>query len=510
MVNFIPAWYHKNEWKEQEQYWYIKRQQTEMDDIVKQIQLFHRNKICDYRILLLSYAPNFRHFLHRQGAFRAPYISLFDLIQEVDTKKNTMFSFRQLNWPKDIEFIYTPFVIVAMLDGKKYAQIEFNEDGRTIEINFYSKEQIIRKNTYDDRGFLSSTAVYKNGKKQYDQYLSRDGIWKICHFLDGRVAINPERNYYSVEEGGEYIKCRFNKLEYESLEELLQEVLTIQIQSFDEQDLYIVAAHRLHQNMMDFVLKGKNMVLSIFADRFSSEDPALKRSLDQASLIVCDSEKNHIILTERLLERKNSIYHISPYDTRGDYSISQRLHVQNILLPVDSLSNELIETTVLAIAIYLSRNDKAMVQLFTRSAEYGNDTALLGVVAEALKKGGYPLDWCKERFFVNQCVDELSVSKCIREQRVMLDVSEAPDMFLQIACIGMGVPQILMTENEYMKDGENGLVIQGVSDIVPGIEYYLDNLSNWNKAAIASNEIQKEHATVTLVKQWKEVIEHFG
>ena len=54
MLYFIPAWYLKNEWKENEQLWHIRRTQTETDDTVKQVQLFQRNHICGYEILLLS------------------------------------------------------------------------------------------------------------------------------------------------------------------------------------------------------------------------------------------------------------------------------------------------------------------------------------------------------------------------------------------------------------------------------------------------------------------------
>ena len=50
MLYFIPAWYLKNEWKEDEQFWYARRMKTETDDTVKQIQLFQRNSICEYKI----------------------------------------------------------------------------------------------------------------------------------------------------------------------------------------------------------------------------------------------------------------------------------------------------------------------------------------------------------------------------------------------------------------------------------------------------------------------------
>ena len=81
MLYFIPAWYQQNQWCENEQIWYERRMYTEFDDTVKQIQLFHRSKVCQYQIILLGYAPNFRHFLHRQSVYRAPYWSCFVAIQ---------------------------------------------------------------------------------------------------------------------------------------------------------------------------------------------------------------------------------------------------------------------------------------------------------------------------------------------------------------------------------------------------------------------------------------------
>ena len=125
MLYFIPAWYQLNSFKELEQNWHTRRMHTEFDDTVKHVQMFYRNGIKDFKILLLSHTPNFRHFLHRQGVFHAPYLSVFDSIQEVRGKKAAVFSFHNLAWPDEIEFVYTPFVVIAYLAGKKYAQINY-------------------------------------------------------------------------------------------------------------------------------------------------------------------------------------------------------------------------------------------------------------------------------------------------------------------------------------------------------------------------------------------------
>ena len=195
MLFFIPAWYQQNQWCENEQSWTVRRMHTEFDDTVKQIQLFHRNKAYPYQIMLLSFAPNFRHFLHRQGVYRAPYWSCFDAIQEVRRKKVMVLSFHNLKWPEGIEFIYTPFVVVAMLKKEKYAQIEFGEDGNPIRIDLYQKGQLRRCNLYDDRGFISGTIVYESGQPFYQDYLMENGMWKLRHFQgDGHVEMGSARN----------------------------------------------------------------------------------------------------------------------------------------------------------------------------------------------------------------------------------------------------------------------------------------------------------------------------
>ena len=151
--------------------------QTEFDDTVKQIQLFHRNRACPYQIILLSFAPNFRHFLHRQGVYRAPYWSCFDALQAVRRKKVMVLSFHNLKWPEGIEFVYTPFVVVAMLNKEKYAQIDFGEDGNPIRIDLYRGGKLWRRNLYDDRGFVSGTILYEKEQPLYQDYLMENGMW---------------------------------------------------------------------------------------------------------------------------------------------------------------------------------------------------------------------------------------------------------------------------------------------------------------------------------------------
>lgn len=197
MLYFIPAWYKKNKWVENEQRWYIRREKSEFDETIKQITLFHRNVKLPYQILLLSFSPNLRHFLHRQGMYRASYWSCFDAIQQIHRSKIAILSYKDIRWPQGVEFVYSPFAIVAFLRGQKYATINFGDDGNPISIVMYENNEICRKNYYDDRGFVGATAIYQDGKEIYRDFLMEDGTWKMRLFqLDGHVEINPTTPVY--------------------------------------------------------------------------------------------------------------------------------------------------------------------------------------------------------------------------------------------------------------------------------------------------------------------------
>ena len=109
------------------------------------------------------------------------------------------------------------------------------------------------------------------------------------------------------------------------------------------------------------------------------------------------------------------------------------------------------------------------------------------------------------RFFIEQCVDELSVSKCIREQRIMVDMRHNPDLYLQINCISTAIPQIVRRETQYMQNMYNGFVVKDFEQIPAALDYFLGSLANWNQAKVYSYEIAQKFTTRKLLEKWKSV-----
>ena len=528
MLYFIPAWYQQNNWCENEQNWYVRRVHSEFDDTVKQVQLFHRSGAYPYRIILLSFAPNFRHFLHRQGVYHAPYWSCFDAIQEVKRKKVRLLSFHDLNWPEHIEFVYTPFVAIAMLHGEKYAQIEFGEDGNPIQVDMYKEDRLQRRNFYDDRGFVASTIVYENEQPLYQDYLMKKGIWKLRYFFsDKHVEINPRYPNYLLTDQENEQSLSFSRLSYESIEQVIGEVLSSYLEMLGGKGIFCVAMHQRHTDLLAEILKDKKVILSFFKDRYRvAQHPKVLKMIEAADYIIADSKENLQWIQEDVGKKLKQMKDITPFDSRVDFGISQRLNVQKILVPVDGISPEVFAALIQYLGEYLPTNENARIHLFTRQADYGRKANLLKQTRDCLRSLGMKEEWANEEqtkgvaennldeedsipilFFVEQCVDELAVSKCMREQRLIVDMRDTVEVYLRITGISIGIPQIVYRETQFVEHGKNGFILSDLNQLASAIDYYLGSLTHWNEAMVYSYELGHKYTTNVLLKEWKEVIE---
>jgi accessory secretory protein Asp1 len=244
--------------------------------------------------------------------------------------------------------------------------------------------------------------------------------------------------------------------------------------------------------------------------------------------MITDSPENSMKII-RQIGVDARVVDITPYDSRVDFGISQQVPVQKILVPVDDLATDVFEELIGELCKCLLANEHARVHLFTRQADYNRRARLEAQVRMWLQEMGYDERWCMDElpagagennvdeenpvhrlFFVEQCVDELSVSRCMREQRILVDMREIPELYLQITSISMGIPQLVRSQTEFIRDGKNGFIVRDMRQIPERVSYYLDSLENWNEALVSSYELGKKFTTEKLLEQWKEVIDCVG
>ena len=84
------------------------------------------------------------------------------------------------------------------------------------------------------------------------------------------------------------------------------------------------------------------------------------------------------------------------------------------------------------------------------------------------------------RFTIKNITDELSLIQELDDTRLIIDLSEQPNLYTQIAGISAGIPQINLVGSDYVTHLQNGYILDSISDLPTAADYYLEGLKNWN------------------------------
>ena len=504
MYYFIPAWYGSNrQWHADLTPWYYSNFKLEFDDTFNQIRLFQRQGLPS-RLLVLSYQPHLRYFLHRHGVLETEVYPIFDDLQDLHDIHSQVLNIRDIEWDSDCQFIYSPFAIVVQKNGKKYAKVEHGVEGFISEIQYFDLDgQISTHYIMDDRGFVSSVIYFDNGQPIYQDYLDPKGIWRFREYLNerGRVEVNPIFGY------------RFKQLYYTDMSQLIAEYFDKYLQKKQEkQDIFIIPSHPYHdQFIFDHIPSDNPKILSLFINRNSQNTfGELSVSVDRASLVLVDREDSLQLLQELYPELSNKFYHLSPFDTRLRLGRSQTRKESIIYYQLD-FNEEIDREALTQVLLFIAetKNTEVIFGAFSASQEqmdevesFVNEIIQGQIHTDSLEKGldyggaENPLEENQKqelRFqFVNMN-DELDLIKTLEFVRLIVDLNKQPHLYTQIAGISAGIPQINLVETVYVEHLKNGYLISDVTEFSKAAHYYTDKLKEWNQALVYSIDKIKEH-----------------
>ena len=111
------------------------------------------------------------------------------------------------------------------------------------------------------------------------------------------------------------------------------------------------------------------------------------------------------------------------------------------------------------------------------------------------------------RVQVISCHSENDLIQRLYDVRLILDVRDQPDLYLQIAGISAGIPQVNYRFTRYVQHQKDGYIIQNIHYISGALEYYLSGLKHWNEALVYCVKEIEKYTGGSLVQQWKEAVE---
>lgn len=504
MYYFIPAWYgSERRWHADLIPWYRSYFRFEFDDTLNQIRLFQKQEL-QAKLLVLSYQPHLRYFLHRQGVLETEVYSIFDDLQDFHDLHTQVLNLRDIEWDSDCQFLYSPFAIIVQKKGKKYAQVEHGIEGFISKINYFEPTgQVSHCYVMDDRGYVSSVIYFEQGKEKYQDYLDSKGIWQFREYLqeEGRIEINPIFGY------------RFKMSEYQNMECLVAEYFENYLdKQLRDKDTFIIPSHPHHnQFVLDRLPSDNPKILSLFINRNSQNTfRELSVSVDRASLVLVDREDSLQLLQELYPELSNKFYHLSPFDTRLRLGRSQTRKESIIYYQLD-FNEEIDREALTQVLLFIAetKHTEIIFGAFSASQEQMQEVENLvheiiqeKIRIDTLEKGiNYgdaenPLEENQEqelRFQFVNLNDELELIKTLEFVRLIVDLNKQPHLYTQIAGISAGIPQINLVETVYVEHLKNGYLISDVTEFSKAAHYYTDKLKEWNQALVYSIDKIKEH-----------------
>lgn len=521
---FIPTWNQNHtDWEQEFLEWYYTTRKMEFDDTVNQLTMFSRAKEKN-KTIILEYAPMLRDFLQRQDLYDIDYYSIFDDAQDTRVENVRPIDPFEFDWPKNAQFIYMLFNVLVEVNGKSYAQIISGNLGQLQRINFFEEGRTSKTYIFDDRGFLSSIINFNdNGQFKEQIFFNLAGEWRFKLLPSEEVIINST------------FQDDFKQKKYTAMRDLIEEKYNeFVIENIGKDDVVVIASEKRHNQRILHAKKTGKVILSIFSQRLNIEQCfPNEEELAKVDVIVVDTQQNEKLVQEKLETMGVSIpvLQIPPFDSRLRLGQSQRIKELKIFVLVDNTPLDELEIIVNEISQAMYENEKINLILGAYSANREANGKLDKLKKKILDK----IDFTEEEIEIietaeNQVESETnkelvkqakffkritfykieSESELIKELnfvRLIVDMGKDTDLYLQIAGISAGIPQINSTPSPYVENYKNGLIVSDPLELKEAIDYYLVGLKNWNQALVYAAGKIVQYSSDNLIRLWSESLE---
>lgn len=507
IIYFLPAWSgSKSNWEAEEPLWYSHKK-IEFDDTVNQVRMFAQAGQA-VELVVPTYFPNYRHFAFRQRLSTIQAFNIFDYLQQIPRSlPQVVLDPRDFNWPSDATLVYGPNELLIYRGPVLYARVEQGLEGNLLGIDRYDDEQnLVKRLDFDDRGFLSRISYYQAGKIMQQDYLDINGSVQFSQDAAGRITL------------ADPAALGFSQDQFPNLGAIVQAGVKKFFDSkLQPEDLVVVAAQADNLNFASQI-NPQQLILSYFYNRekITANSPLAQ----EAALVLADSDHNYQLLHNSGVER---LVELPPFDARLNLGASNQEASLQIFFLADDLTAPDLKAALREILLTMENNH--LVELTIGSYKgYELKITISQILQELQDEQNFKNHYTFDRPNPNRNLaddaekqtvrrvkfvslsSEKQLIQLLQAVRVIVNLAAEPDLFLQLAGISSGLPQILRVPSQYVLDHQNGLIISQITDLQAALTYYLDGLKHWNEALVFATQMIKKYTGPEIVAKILETV----
>lgn len=528
--------------------WESKAQAMPNDNFVHLAQLA-QNTDLSLTLLLLNEAPGLRYQLNVNGLYGMPWWSVFDAIQGISLQEGLPFDPADVPIPNGSDLIYKDSETLVIQGDRLVGTIFRRLNTGVWDVWWRTKDGGQQVDQYDDRGFVSTrTWLDANQQVIKKEWLDITGEWVLRQ--TDKVVIAPR------------VRDRFDYSEYPDVINVVGEYLAKYLAATNENNTLIGLANSASVAIASFI--PEDVTSHYFVT--DSQDAVLAKLLPHAASFITRTA----ILAREVAVRLKSfpggdqvrVRAIPPFSTHLHLGRSNEVPEVISYWHVNGLAAVTADTVFTHFLLQIQADDDRRLivdaddeeqvhhfqhlallfvvkklridldsQLFTRiqSVLNGEDlppeepdtkspevtmavemAAVAGDVKETAAAAEKELIGQVQGFLARVeyqvQADYEQVTQSLSTARQLIDVGSHPDLFMQIAAISAGIPQINLVETGYVTNGKNGLIIDKLSDLNKAANYYLASLAPWNEALVVNAQLIDQYSEQHTKALWEDVL----
>ncbi|WP_294976847.1 accessory Sec system protein Asp1 [uncultured Leuconostoc sp.] len=466
----------------------------EFNDSVHQTQLFLSQGQA-VELILVDYLPKLRQILSDKAIESAQTWSVYDLLQQISIKEAKPVALSDFSWPENAQFVYMTDCINVQVAGKYFATIslEYPAWTRFEKVDLWSGDRHTQELLIDDRGFISRVTTFDDNAA----ILRRDYLTP-----SGDVAVQEDYTTGVVMTQQTWT----TQTTFTTMSELIAAALAHHLQTLPENEYLIFAQSQRANFFINKVAPKQPIILNYQAKRTNEQlaKNILLKNPDRTRFSVTDTKEQYgKIITQ--LNHAETLAVIPPY-------VAVKKHNRREIQPFSTIywqATTITPTAFDAVGAVIANHPNIVVLIETAQSHTVFDELIAKNSLTAANEHGIVDSDSqmayKTRFQFLPPQTEVQRTRYIANTRILLDLSERPDQFLQTQAISFGVPQINMVQTEYLIPNKNGQLLSDYSELIDALNFYLDDNHHLSETQEMTHQMVTDFSDDMVWIKWQQI-----
>ncbi|MEX0381643.1 accessory Sec system protein Asp1 [Leuconostoc sp. MS02] len=466
----------------------------DFNDSVQQTQLFLSQGQA-VELILVDYLPKLRQILSDKAIEAAETWSVYDLLQRITIKAAKPLALSDFSWPENAQFVYMADCINVQVAGNHFATIGLEQPALTRfeKIDLWTDNARSQELLIDDRGFISRVTTFDDDEAILRRdYLTPSG--DIAVQEDCTTGIVTTQQLWTTQ------------TTFVNMAELITAALAYHLQSVPENEYLIMAQSQMATFLVNELAPKQPTILSYQAER--TNEQLAKNNLLQASSMtdfsVTDTTEQYGRIMAQI-DQEETLAIIPPYVATQQVKRSTGRPFSTVYWRAATITRADFE----AVSSVLANHPNVFVLIETSQSHASFDT-LIEIASQTVANAHGIVDSdsqmaYKTRFQFVTPQSEVQRTRYMANTRVLLDLSDRPDQFLQTKAITYGVPQINVIKTDYLIPNKNGKLLRDKSELVGTLNFYLDDEHYLEETQETTHQMVAEYSEDMIWIKWQQI-----